>query len=129
MIDIPALVAIIGGLAAALTGIGAYLRSGADRDNVIVESAETVVAMLTTQLSALDGRLSAVEGTVLSWESWAERVLQLLDRTISMLDAEHKAEVARLASVIRDERPMRSYPGSHLVDTPQPKAKTVKRSD
>jgi len=107
MIDIPTLLAVLGALVAAVGGIGAFFRSRADRDNVIVDSAETVVQMLSTQLAQMDARLATVEGTVMSWESWADRVLTLLDRTIRMLDAAHRAEIQQLAEDARQDRPTR----------------------
>ena len=120
MIDIPALVAIVGGLVAALGGITAYRRSGADRDNLIVESAETVVGMLREQVAQIDARLTQVEGTVMSWESWAERILHLLDRAIAMIDADHRATIAAEAEAARQERPDRSpRPLPQPVRTPK----------
>lgn len=117
--DLAVVGAFIGALVAALGGVAAFYRAGADRSNVMVETAETVVGMLREEVTRLDKRLEQVnaqtnarigslEVTVGQWETWAERVLTLLDRAIGMLDAANRALIEAEAAKVRDARPMHS---------------------
>lgn len=119
MADLTLIGAFIGAIVAALGGVAAFYRAGADRSNVMVETAETVVGMLREEVTRLDNRLEqlnaqtnarigSLEVTVGQWESWAERVLSLLDRAISMLDAANRALIEAEAERVRATRPMHS---------------------
>lgn len=117
--DLTLIGAFIGAVVAALGGVAAFYRAGADRSNVMVETAETVVGMLREEVTRLDKRLEQVntqtnarigslEVTVGQWETWAERVLTLLDRAIGMLDAANRALIEVEAEKVRNARPMHS---------------------
>ena len=115
--DLAVIGAFIGAIVAAMGGIAAFYRAGADRSNVMVDTAETVVGMLREEVARLDGRLDetntrmgALEVTVGQWESWAERVLTLLDRAIGMLDTANRALIEAEVRRVKDERPTRSRP-------------------
>lgn len=108
MSDLPVIIASLVALVGALGGVAAFMRAGADRSKVIVDSAETVVEMLRDQVNSLDSRLSTVEGAVVQWETWAERVLTLLDRAITLIDETHRKDVAVEAARLKSERPGRT---------------------
>lgn len=115
--DLAIIGAFIGAVVAAMGGIAAFYRAGADRSNVMVDTAETVVGMLREEVARLDTRLDAtntrmgtLEVTVGQWESWAERVLTLLDRAIGMLDTANRALIEAEVRRVKAERPTRSRP-------------------
>lgn len=131
MTDLPVIVASLVALVGALGGVAAFMRAGADRSKVIVEAANTVVGMLSVQVTSLDARLIAtdarlmsLEVTVGSWELWASRCLNLLDRAISLLESSDDVsrhikivELSKEASKVKEDQPTR-HGSSHSATKP-----------
>ena len=117
----------VGGLAVGLVALrkaGAESRkTNADASGVLVDSAGDVVKLLRDQMAAQQAQLEAqqrqiiensgairsLEETVGSWENWVERVLQLLDRAVGMLEEEQKQRLIHDVAEVKDTRPMRSH--------------------
>jgi predicted trehalose synthase len=106
-----------GGLVAALA---AWRKAGREADKAqaeasatIVGSAGDVVTMLREQMADLHARLDQAEARILlletevgTWEAWAERVLDLLDRALGMMG--DKAENIRPdVEDVKRSRPLR----------------------
>ncbi len=110
----------LGGLAVgvvALRKAGAEQRKAdADAGGVLIDSAGDVVRLLReqmaaqqTQITEMSARLMSLEQTVGSWESWAERVLELLDRAVGMLEEEQKQRLAGDVAEVKKARPMHGH--------------------
>ena len=115
------LVAAIVAVAGSLAGLAALIRATRERDKVgaeasaaIVGSAGDVVTMLREQMADLHSRLDQAEARILlletevgTWEAWAERVLDLLDRALGMM-AKDKADGIRSdVDEVKKSRPLR----------------------
>ena len=96
---IAVIIAIVGGGTGFAALINAWRTSGptadkytADASATIVGGANDVVTMLREQMADLHSRLDQAEARILlletevgTWEVWAERVLDLLDRALGMM--------------------------------------------
>lgn len=120
MDNVPVLVAIIAGVGGILTGVAALRRAGAEADEhsagatgVLLGGATSVVTLLRQQMDeqaesirATSRRLEALEIAVGQWEGWAERVLDLLDRALSMLESEQQAHLQAEVEEAKRTRPV-----------------------
>jgi len=112
-VDPLAVVAVLGALGG-LSGLAAFMRAGADRSKTIVDSASTVVELLSGQLDRMQVQVSMntasiteLRSLVRNWETWALRTLDLMDRAISMVDAKQREKLEDEAEAIRQDRPGR----------------------
>jgi len=127
----PIVVAFITAAGGSLIGWAALRKSGAeakkssaDASSTIVDSASEVVKILREQmvaqglaLSATNARVMQLEITVGTWEGWAEKVLDLLDRALAMLEEEQRAKIQADVAVVKKTRPAHGIPRSK--DPPQ----------
>jgi predicted trehalose synthase len=118
------IVAVLGGL----TGLAALIRANQERrrtgreaDKVqaeasatIVGSAGDVVTMLREQMADLHARLDQAEARILlletevgTWEEWAERVLDLLDRALDMMSLDKADNIRPDVEDVKKSRPLR----------------------
>lgn len=108
-----AIVAAIGGVSGAVfTAWANRRRSTAESDKVIVESATDVVTLMREQITQMRqdfedirARVSALEAEVGAWKAWSNRVLDLVDRSISMLDPQARHEISAEAERVKRQRP------------------------
>jgi hypothetical protein len=120
-----AAITVIGG---SLAGIAALLKAGkeaskssAEAANVLVDASGDVVKMLRENMADMrsrmdreEDRISHLEGVVGSWEGWADKVLDILDRAMSMLAEEQKTNLQREVERAKKTRPPRF--GKHQHD-------------
>lgn len=106
---------LVVGLAALRKASSETRKNDADASGAIVDSASDVVKMLREQMAAqqeqiheMSVRVQALEVTVGSWESWAEKVLQLLDRAVAMLEEEQRQRLMQEVADVKQTRPIRS---------------------
>lgn len=102
------IIAAVGGL----TGFAAFRKSGAERSNIIVNSATDVVQLMHDQLVQMQAevedirnRVAALEAEVGAWKAWSNRVLDILDRAVSMLDPQQRKKIADEAERVKRQRP------------------------
>jgi hypothetical protein len=121
---LPFLTAFVTGLGGLAVGLVALRKAGAeakktsaDTGGVLIDSAGDVVKMLREQMAAQQvqitdntARVQSLEVTVGSWESWAERVLTLLDRAVGMLEEEQRARLVSDVAEVKRTRPVRTNP-------------------
>ena len=128
---VPIVVAIVGSVGAVVTGIAAWRKAdkeagklSAEATTVIVGSAEDVVKLVREQLSEMsqrerirDERLLTLEQQVGTWEGWAERVLDILDRALDLLSESHRATLEPDVREVKAARPLR-HPRKHIIHRP-----------
>lgn len=115
------LVAVLTVIGGSLAGLAALRRSGRESDKLaaeatstIVGSAGDVVTMLREQMADLHSRLDQAEARILlletevgTWEAWAERVLDLLDRALGMMAEKQRADLRPDVEEVKATRPLR----------------------
>lgn len=128
-----AFITVVGG--GGLVGWAALRKSGREADkfgaeatSTIVGSAKEVVDMLHEQMiqqtarqESTDARVEALEHTVIAWDGWADRVLDILDRAFGMLTAEQKATMLPDITQVQETRPPqthRHYHDKNIVHKP-----------
>ena len=118
---IAVIIAIVGGGTGFAALINAWRTSGptadkytADASATIVGGANDVVTMLREQMADLHCRLDQAEARILlletevgTWEVWAERVLDLLDRALGMMRTEQRSRLADDVDEVKRTRPVR----------------------
>ena len=122
---IVALITVVGG--GGLLGWAALRRSGKEADKLnaeaastLVTSASSVVDMLHEQMiqqaarqESTDSRVEALEHTVIAWDGWADKVLDILDRAFGMLTIEQKASMLPDVTQARETRPPQTHRHFH----------------
>ena len=112
-----ALITVVGG--GGLLGWAALRKSGKEADKYNAEAASTlvgaaddVVRLLRDEMAkqaarqeSTDARVEALEHTVIAWDGWADRVLDILDRAFGLLTAEQKATLLSDVTQARETRP------------------------
>lgn len=104
---IPVLVAIIVAVLGSFGGVAALVRVNADRNNTLTETASKVVAMVNDQLDDHNKRLDALEEYVSHMDSWADRLLDILDRAIAMISPSDAVPFIEETRFLKSERPKR----------------------
>jgi hypothetical protein len=116
-IDIgPLLLVIFGG--GLIAGIAAYRKSGKEADNQQAQAAANMIAAaddvvtlvraeMTNQLLEMNDRIGSLEATVHAWDGWADRVIDLLDRTFGMLTDKQKEMLHPDIMQAKETRPPR----------------------
>jgi len=117
----PIIVALLAALGGTAAGFAALRKSGAEAGKASAEAADSIVGsagevvkLLRDQMAemakredARDDRLLSLERTVGSWEGWAERVLDVLDRAVALLGEEHRAKLREDVQEVKASRPIR----------------------
>ena len=105
-------------------GLAALRKSKSESDKATGEAAAAiagasgdVVKMLHDEMRDLrqrenrtEDRITALENAVVSWEGWAERVLNLLDKAMEMLAEEQRRHIAADVERVKATKPMRIMP-------------------
>lgn len=116
---IVAFITIVGG--GGVVGWAAWRKSGpegreadARATAAMVGAAGDTVTLLREELERMavhqaetDDRLSHVEGTVLAWDGWGDRVLDILDKAFGLLTDEQRAAMLADVTHVRETRPPR----------------------
>jgi hypothetical protein len=128
-----AFITVVGG--GGLIGWAALRKSGKEADkynaeaaSTLVSSASDVVGMLHEQMveqqkrqEITDARVEALEHTVIAWDGWADKVLEILDRALGMLTKEQKADLLPDVKQVQESRPPqmhRHYHDKNIVHRP-----------
>lgn len=97
-------------------------KSGAEATAALLGASKEVVALLRQQmdeqaerLAVTDSRVEALEATVMAWDGWADRVLDILDRAVGMLSEEQRAALRPDIEHARETRPVKHHHRKHLV--------------
>ena len=107
MTDLIPLIALIGTMIGGLTGLAAIMRSNADRGKTVAEGAGIVVGMLERRVTELEQRLMALEEYLDLQEKWADKIVDLLERSIQQADPAHAAALEQEADILKRTRPIR----------------------
>ena len=122
MSDVPVLVAVLiavigglGGLAAILKVQGENTNSLAIGAKAVSEGAKNVVELMgerldetEAQISINSDRIAVLEAHVTSFDSWADRLLSILDRAITMLPDALRSQFESESNELKASRPKRS---------------------
>ena len=100
-------------------------KAAAEATTTIVGSAADVVAMLREQMADLHRRLDRAEARIVlletevgTWEIWAERVLDLLDRALGMMATDQAANLRPDVEAVHNTRPPKRRRGAPPEETP-----------
>lgn len=118
---LPLLIAIVTAGLGSLAGLAAFRKAGPEATKAASEAATTllgsasaVVLLLREQmkemairLDASESRIDHLEEAVESWESWADKVLALLDSTLLMVTQEQRDGMDGELQKVRRSRPPR----------------------
>ena len=122
MSDVPLLVAVLiavigglGGLAAILKVQGENTNSLASGAKAVSEGAKNVVELMGERLDETEAqvainsdRIAVLEAHVTSFDSWADRLLSILDRAITMLPEALRSQFESESNELKASRPKRS---------------------
>jgi len=119
---VPTIIAVIVAIIGGLGGIAAILRVQSDNTNslasgakAVSEGAKNVVELMGERLDETEAqiainsdRLAVLEAYVTSFDSWADRLLSILDRAITMLPDALRSQFESESSELKASRPKRS---------------------
>ena len=117
----PVLLAIVGVAGAVLLGLAALRKAGSEAAKAQAEASAAIVAAardlvgdlkaeverFQMRLDAAEGRLDVLVQAVGSWEGWAGRAVDLLDRVVGMLTSDQQAHLADDVAEVKRTRPTR----------------------
>jgi hypothetical protein len=112
------LVALIVAVLGALGGLAAFLKVTSDNARSVGEGAKsvsdgakTVVDLMNERITSNEGRLDSLEDYVVHFDVWADRLLDILDRAITMLPDALRTQFESEATKIKTTRPKRPHLG------------------
>lgn len=98
-------VAIVGGMA----GIAAFVRTNADKTKTVAEAGDIVMKMMERRLVDLEARLHIVENHIVAFEAWADRLIELLDKSMTYIhDDNERVRMEAELKVLKKTRPVRN---------------------
>jgi hypothetical protein len=119
---VPTIIAVIVAIIGGLGGMAAILRVQSDNTNslasgakAVSEGAKNVVELMGERLDETEAqiainsdRLAVLEAYVTSFDSWADRLLSILDRAITMLPDALRNQFESESNELKASRPKRS---------------------
>lgn len=119
--DLPIFVAVLIAILGALGGIAAIMKVQSDNSSSVAvgakavsEGAKTVLDMMNERLDDQEAhseantvRLDALEAYVVHFDEWADRLLDILDRAITMLPDALRSQFETEATSLKATRPKR----------------------
>lgn len=92
MDNLPVIVSLVVAILGAIGGLAAVLKVNADNSNTLAggaksvsEGAKTVVDMMVERMDEQDARVESIELYVAHFDVWADRLIDILDRAITLL--------------------------------------------
>lgn len=121
MSDLPTIIAVLIALIGGLGGIAAIMKVQGDNSESatsaaksITEGAKTLIEMMNDRLDENEAhsqantkRLDALEDYVSHFDTWADKLLSILDRAITLLPETLRAQYEGEASAVKNARPKR----------------------
>lgn len=97
-----------GGLAAFLKVTSDNAKSVGDGAKSVSDGAKTVVELMSEQVASNSRRIDDLEVYVSHFDAWADRLLDILDRAVTMLPEALRVQFESEAHTLKSTRPRRS---------------------
>lgn len=103
-------IAVVGGFG----GLAALFKVSSDSSNSVASGAKSVsdaasgvVEMMSERMDAQEARVSVLEDYVVHFDSWADRLLGILERSIMLMPDVMRAQFEAEVAALKASRPVR----------------------